>query len=608
MIQPSSARGDCCNLAAPPAQTDVPDDAFTDSNGDGIDGMRCGPIFVALTGSDTNPGTIELPMRNVGAAIAAAKTFTPPRAVYVSAGNYDETVVFQDGVSVYGGYDATAGWTRNNINVSRIRGARQTSFADNFTVLTELDRLTISAQTAAATREVSAAMVARGNAVGTLKLNRCTLQGGPTLAGFPGTNGAPGSTGNAGNNGGPGTCNGPAAPGAGGTGGAGAAPGGNGGTGGPSGGNGSNGAPGFGGTPGGFAGGAGDPGGDGTTGAGGASGTNGADGAGGTQFYGSGVSGGAGSSGNGGGGGGGGGGQDCVFCGEGPGNGGGGGGAGGPVGSLGTGGTSGGSSYGLLLQAGQLTSVAGSFQGASAGNGGVGGVGGNGGSGGAGGIGGTTCPSEVGVGGNGGAGGSGGRGGHGGGGAGGNAIAILIENGGTFVNGGSNGFSSGAPGAGGLSAGNAGVNGISAGTFTRVPLSPIVIDQTPTATHVRLYCRFGLIGQLRSPVTGDSDIGDTFTYTLLGGSLDGTPQQVGQQFRFTPNAGFAGYSSFPIRATDALGHTRDGLAVVLVVPDIVPILLETDLDPAHICLCDLNRDGVVNGADMQAYVNLLLLL
>ena len=77
------------------------------------------------------------------------------------------------------------------------------------------------------------------------------------------------------------------------------------------------------------------------------------------------------------------------------------------------------------------------------------------------------------------------------------AIAILIENGGTFVNGGANGFSSGAAGIGGLSAGNAGSNGISAGKFTRVPLSPIVIDQKPTTTHVRLYCRVGLIGQLR---------------------------------------------------------------------------------------------------------------
>ncbi len=605
---PTNALADCCNLAAPPAQTDIPDDAFTDSNGDGIDGMRCGPIFVALTGSDTNPGIIELPMRTVGAAIAAAKSFTPPRAVYVSAGNFDETVVFLDGVSVYGGYDATAGWSRNNVNVSRIRGNRQTSFASNFTTVTNLDRLTISAQNAAATREVTVGLVSRNNAVGMLKLNRCLVLGGPTLAGIPGTNGATGSPGNSGSNGGPGACSGPASPGAGGNGGSGFASGGNGGTGGPSGGNASNGAFGFGGTPGGFGGSAGDPGGDGGTGVTGAAGTNGTDGAGGAQFYGAGANGGAGTNGNGGGGGGGGGGQDCIFCGEGPGNGGGGGGAGGLAGNLGTGGTSGGSSYGILIQAGQASAATCTFQAAAASNGGTGGVGGNGGTGGTPGLGGTVCPSEVGTGGNGGGGGNGGRGGHGGGGAGGNAIAILIEGGGSYVNLGGSGFVTGPPGAGGLSAANAGANGISAGIFTRAPLSPVVFDQTPTATHVRLYCRYGLISQLQSPVTADSDIGDTFTYTLLGGSPDGTPQQVAQQFRFTPNAGFAGYTTFPIRATDALGHTRDGVALVLVVPDIVPILLGSDLDPNHICLCDLNRDGLVNGADMQLYVNLLLLL
>lgn len=605
---PSHALADCCNLAAPPAQTDIPDDAFTDSNGDGIDGMRCGPIFVAVTGSDTNPGIIELPMRTVGAAIAAAKSFTPPRAVYVSAGNFDETVVFLDGVSVYGGYDATAGWSRNNINVSRIRGDRQTSFASNFTTVTNLDRLTITARNAPATQIVTVGLVSRGNAAGALKFNRCSVLGGFTVPGISGTNGVPGNAGLAGNNGGPGACDNPASPGAGGPGGAGSAPGGNGGSGGASGNPGAPGASGFGGASGGPGGSSGDPGGDGINGAVGASGTDGTHGAGGAQFYGIGGDGGAATNGKGGGGGGGGGGQSCFFCGPGPGNGGGGGGAGGLAGTPGTGGASGGSSYGILIQGGQASALATTFQAAAAGNGGVGGAGADGGAGGTGGLGGTVCPSEVGTGGNGGSGGVGGRGGNGGGGAGGNSIAILIEGGGAYVNLGGSGFATGSAGMGGVSGTNPGANGISAGQFTRVPLSPIVVDQTPTATHVRLYCRFGLISQLRSPVTADSDIGDTFTYTLLGGSPDGTPQQVAQQFRFTPNAGFAGYTTFPIRATDALGHTCDGVALVLVVPDIVPILLGSDLDPNHICLCDLNRDGLVNGADMQLYVNLLLQL
>ena len=43
---------------------------------------------------------------------------------------------------------------------------------------------------------------------------------------------------------------------------------------------------------------------------------------------------------------------------------------------------------------------------------------------------------------------------------------------------------------------------------------------------------------------------------------------------------FAGYSLFPIRAVDAMGKMHDGLAVVLAVPDSVPILLGTDMNPA----------------------------
>src|SRR5205814_1763127 len=80
----STARGQACNQTNPPPQSaDVPDDSFIDANGDGIDGMRCGPIFVATTGSDGNDGTIGSPMRSVGAAILAAQWLTPTRSVYV---------------------------------------------------------------------------------------------------------------------------------------------------------------------------------------------------------------------------------------------------------------------------------------------------------------------------------------------------------------------------------------------------------------------------------------------------------------------------------------------------------------------------------------------
>lgn len=74
------ARAECPHLDPPPV-VDDPDDAFTDANGDGIDGMACGPIFVAPSGDDRNLGTIDAPMQTLGAAILAARWFSPPRSV-----------------------------------------------------------------------------------------------------------------------------------------------------------------------------------------------------------------------------------------------------------------------------------------------------------------------------------------------------------------------------------------------------------------------------------------------------------------------------------------------------------------------------------------------
>ena len=61
------AQGGPCDLLAPPdPSADAPDDGYVDRNDDGIDGMRCGPIFVAPGGSDANLGTIEAPMKTIG--------------------------------------------------------------------------------------------------------------------------------------------------------------------------------------------------------------------------------------------------------------------------------------------------------------------------------------------------------------------------------------------------------------------------------------------------------------------------------------------------------------------------------------------------------------
>ena len=118
-----SAQAGSCDLFAPPAQTDTPDSSYTDSNGDGIDGMRCGPIFVSPNGSPNNLGTIDSPLDSINAAIQQAKQLTPVRDVYIAAGDYDETLVLEPGVGLYGGYDHTNDWSRSSA-LSRVEGTR----------------------------------------------------------------------------------------------------------------------------------------------------------------------------------------------------------------------------------------------------------------------------------------------------------------------------------------------------------------------------------------------------------------------------------------------------------------------------------------------------
>jgi hypothetical protein len=114
------AQSECVFSDPPDPAADLPDDGYVDANSDGIDGMRCGPIFVSPLGSDANPGTIEAPMGTIGAAILAARAFSPPRDIYIGYLNdggvpldYGVTVVLASGVDLYGGYDAGTNWARS---------------------------------------------------------------------------------------------------------------------------------------------------------------------------------------------------------------------------------------------------------------------------------------------------------------------------------------------------------------------------------------------------------------------------------------------------------------------------------------------------------------
>lgn len=588
---------DCPHLNPPPV-TDLPDDSFTDDNGDSIDGMACGPIFVAPTGDDRNLGTIDAPMQTLGAAILAARWLTPPRSVYVSSnGAYNETIVFADGVNVYGGYDHALAWTRSNTPAT-INGGTVAAWAVGLTTTLTLDRLRIIAANNAVPSGLSIGLLADSNAQ-PLGLNACEVRGGNVTPGQTGVNGSNGAAGGNGGPGGNGSCDGPqfgsgggggnsAATNVGGTGGRGgfegANPGLSGSSGiGPSGGSG--GSPGSGGMTG-------NPGGNGAP---GGNGLNGANGNGGTTFYAAGQSGQIGTHGSGGGGGGGGGGQGGTFIDDGSGNGGGGGGGGGSRGTAGAGGGAGGSSYGILAVGGTINATSCLIQSRAGANGGNGGTGGTGGSGGAGGSGGTFCISEVGRGGNGGNGGSGGNGGHGGGGVGGNSIAVLREAGAIFGGAGTL-LSHSSAGTGGSSPSNSGSNGVSAQNFSWAGSTPIPALPAPTATYALIITTEDNPASPVTPLVADVG-GFVHSFSVVAPAANGTAGVSGNQLTYSPDPGYYGMDSFRFRATRVgPGTFVEGYAVVIV--DEAKCLGPTDLD--------FNCDGYVDGLDIQIFVERLL--
>lgn len=466
----------CANNSSQCFADDLPDSNNEDSNCDGIDGNKASAIFVATTGSDLAAGTMEAPLRTLGAAIAMAQKNTAKTQILIGFGDYQEpsTVALLDGVGIFGGYDPDNQWSRTTTKPTTIHGAPVALTARGFKLSTTLGRITVDAEDGAQPSESSIALVAIDVAAMTLE-DTCILQAGKAAGGAPGADADDGAGGTSGQAGGNGNVDDENAPGLGGPPGTNlACPDANGGAGGKggsnsayTGGNGNDSPAGVAGGIGGDSGGgcSGHNGGDGATGANdGASGTDGTGGASSGTFDdqtyvyvpADGVPGDPGQDGAGGGGGGGSAGQTGTLCNDGAGNGGGGGGAGGCGGGSGVSGHGGGASIALVairspltLQHVQLITLGG-------GSGGSGGTGGAGGTPGVGGPQNSNGTSEIGTSGKGGDGRAGGRGGAGGGGGGGPSFGVWVTGASPTITdvvytlgpGGVGGGSSGAGGAG----------------------------------------------------------------------------------------------------------------------------------------------------------------
>ena len=196
------------SAAIHPRAPDKPDLRFVDSNCDGIDGAAQRAVFVSGIGDDAAPGTRAMTKRTLAAAVTAA--FAQGKDVYATLGIYDERLDVANGVSVYGGYDAS--WGRSLSNVTRITGAASTApprtegaVATNVTAPTTLQLLTLSP---------SAPAVAGGSSYGLrginsagLRVEGLTIHAAAGTSGSAGGNGTPGTAGGDGHDGDEGQCN-----------------------------------------------------------------------------------------------------------------------------------------------------------------------------------------------------------------------------------------------------------------------------------------------------------------------------------------------------------------------------------------------------------------
>ena len=468
-----------------PGAPDVPDDAFVDTNCDGIDGDIAHAVFVASSGGDDgNPCTRAQPCATIGRALNLVSGDPTHYQVLVQTGVYAEYVQLVAGKSIYGGYDAN--WIRGDRNnpshaVRITNGVHAENVSGNATG-PFVDGLFIDGPSAVSPGMSSiAALLVDSTGVA---FSAVTIDAGNGADGTsPGSPGSAGDNGVAGGRGNPGVehsgtfgCdNNPLpAPGAlgasscGNTGGIGGAAG----VGSGSGSTGGNGLPISTGGPGGSGGATQQVGIAGVAGTGGAAGTPGDGGAAFGQFSNEtyipsngsdGLTGGDGAGGGGGGGGGGG----TNLC-DSSGSSGGGGGGGGCGGGNGFGATGGGGSFALVLVNSSAT-VANttliSRNGGLGGNGSAGGAGGTGGMAGLGGpYGGSDGQDDGGNGAPGGKGGDGGDGGAGGGGGGGPSVAVVCVGASSVVLS-TITYTQGAGGLGGLSAGNIGTSGLMVNSY-----------------------------------------------------------------------------------------------------------------------------------------------
>ena len=107
--------------------TDTANPSVTGSDSVPVNGV----LFVSLNGSDTNHGTQAQPLRTVSAAVSKAVVSSPPFAIDVAGGTYNEGggVTVSSNITIEGGFDPST-WMHSGTETTTITGAPQAVYAN----------------------------------------------------------------------------------------------------------------------------------------------------------------------------------------------------------------------------------------------------------------------------------------------------------------------------------------------------------------------------------------------------------------------------------------------------------------------------------------------
>ena len=179
--------GDSAGCSGP----DLPDDAATDSNCDGIDGDRADAVFVDPAGGDDGSGSGDLdhPLRTLGAALARAGALGHHQ-ILVAVGVLHESAplllppaVAGAAYGVYGGY--AAGFQSRGAAAPSLEGAASAVVAAGLAADVTWDRVDVTAAAAGQPGGSSYGFLVTASAAH-LTVRRCRVNAGDGAAGSPG--------------------------------------------------------------------------------------------------------------------------------------------------------------------------------------------------------------------------------------------------------------------------------------------------------------------------------------------------------------------------------------------------------------------------------------